>query len=152
MKSGRPPVRQAVLEALGVPEGLLPLLASLVGNDFVEQAHRSPTRTGPCTLNAVPAPVVCRLDVASLALAPTTSCVWRSVPYLTSPRLCGAGTSLRALRGQTRDTESDERTEQQASLSALHGALLPGRHASGGLLIEAVGAELRLSSDEWRSR
>jgi len=60
-------VRQAVLEALGVPESLLPLLASLVGNDFVEQA----------------------------------------------------------------------------SLSALHGALLPGRHASGGPLIEAVGAELR---------
>ena len=81
--------------------------------------------------------------MASLALAPTTSCVWRSVPDLTSPPLCGAGTSLRALRGQTRDTESDERTEQQASLSALHGALLPGRHASGGLLIEAVGAELR---------
>ena len=51
-------MRQAVLEALGVPEGLLPLLASLVGNDFVEQAHRSPTRTGPCTLNAVPAPAV----------------------------------------------------------------------------------------------
>ena len=86
MKSGRPPVRQAVLEALGVPEGLLPLLASLVGNDFVEQAHRSPTRTGPCTLNAVPAPVVCRLDVASLALAPTTSCVCGEV-YLTLPHL-----------------------------------------------------------------
>jgi len=83
------PVRQAVLEALGVPEGLLPLLASLVGNDFVEQARRSPTRTGPCTLNAVPAAVVCRLDVETRGGEPgplphhlvrVQKCTWPDLP------------------------------------------------------------------------
>ena len=44
--------------------------------------HRSPTRTGPCTLNA---PGSCRLDVetrGSPGPCPTTSCVWRRSPCL----------------------------------------------------------------------
>ena len=50
--------------------------------------HRSPTRTGPCTLKAVG---LLSLDVETRGgvappLAPHhTSCVWRSLPYLTLP-------------------------------------------------------------------
>ena len=49
--------------------------------------HRSPTRTGPCTLNAVRL-LSSRRGVARVAPpCPTTSCVWRSVPYRTFPYL-----------------------------------------------------------------
>ena len=44
--------------------------------------HRSPTRTGPCTFNAVGLLPSGRGDARA---APTTSCVWRSLPDLTLP-------------------------------------------------------------------
>ena len=62
------------------PMGLLE-----VGAHTHTHTHRSPTRTGPCTLNAVGL-LSSRRGVAraALALSPTAlSVVWRSVPGLT---------------------------------------------------------------------
>ena len=61
--------------------------AAISDNTHTHTTHRSPTRTGPCTLSAVRgAPVVRRGDARVAPPCPTTSCVWRSLPYLTLPR------------------------------------------------------------------
>ena len=49
----------------------------------------------PCTLNAVRgAPVVRRGDARVAPPCPTTSCVWRSLPYLTLPSIWSLGSLL----------------------------------------------------------